>query len=188
MVKRFETRSRPCPAKYIGQRIAIHAAAKPPAGLLSAIDVGDYRIRRVPLGSDVIDCRAERIDPRTKRTDARTIPLPLGAVVATAVITASLPIVEWAGCTWNKLPIVEWAGCTWNKAHVCHGATGNLTHHEALLSDRLDGGDTEHDISDQLPYGDWTPGRWAWQLDDVDVLPEPIPATGRQGWWTVELP
>lgn len=35
----------------------------------------------------------------------------------------------------------------------------------------------EHDL------GDWTPGRWAWQLDDVQILAEPVPAKGRQGWW-----
>lgn len=39
------------------------------------------------------------------------------------------------------------------------------------------------DISDQLPYGDWSPGRWAWQLADPEPLPEPIPMVGRQGVW-----
>ena len=31
--------------------------------------------------------------------------------------------------------------------------------------------------------GDHTPGRWAWVLDDVQRLPDPIPARGKQGLW-----
>ena len=31
--------------------------------------------------------------------------------------------------------------------------------------------------------GDWTPGRWAWELADVRPLEEPLPARGKQGWW-----
>ena len=32
-------------------------------------------------------------------------------------------------------------------------------------------------------YGDYSAGRWAWLLDDLRVLPEPIPARGSQGLW-----
>ena len=42
----------------------------------------------------------------------------------------------------------------------------------------------EIDISDQLPYGHWLPGNWAWQLADPQPLAEPIPAKGKQGVWT----
>jgi hypothetical protein len=31
--------------------------------------------------------------------------------------------------------------------------------------------------------GDWTPGRWAWELADVRPLEEPVPARGALGWW-----
>lgn len=31
--------------------------------------------------------------------------------------------------------------------------------------------------------GDYTPGRYAWRLEDVKVLPEPIPAKGSLGLW-----
>lgn len=37
-------------------------------------------------------------------------------------------------------------------------------------------------------FGDYTPGRYAWILDDIRALPEPIPARGRQGLWDIELP
>lgn len=32
-------------------------------------------------------------------------------------------------------------------------------------------------------YGDYSPGRWAWFLDEVQALPEPIPAKGALGLW-----
>ena len=34
--------------------------------------------------------------------------------------------------------------------------------------------------------GDYSPGRYGWILEDVVELPEPIPATGRQGLWNWE--
>lgn len=32
-------------------------------------------------------------------------------------------------------------------------------------------------------FGDYTPGRYAWHLANVRVLPRPIPAKGRLGLW-----
>lgn len=35
----------------------------------------------------------------------------------------------------------------------------------------------------ELPFGDFTPGRFAWLLSDIEPLAEPVPARGRQGLW-----
>lgn len=35
----------------------------------------------------------------------------------------------------------------------------------------------------EMLFGDWTPGRYAWQLENVYRLKEPIPAKGRQRIW-----
>ncbi len=40
----------------------------------------------------------------------------------------------------------------------------------------------------ELSFGDYTPGRYAWILEDVRQLPEPIPAKGKQRLWTWEVP
>jgi hypothetical protein len=32
-------------------------------------------------------------------------------------------------------------------------------------------------------FGDFTPGRFAWELSNIRRLPEPIPARGQQGIW-----
>ncbi len=57
---------------------------------------------------------------------------------------------------------------------------------ESLWWDRW-GGQATVEISDQLPWGDFTPGRWAWHLDAIRPLPEPVPVTGRQGIFTLPV-
>lgn len=34
-----------------------------------------------------------------------------------------------------------------------------------------------------LPFGDYTPGRWAWQTANLDPLPDPVPVAGHQQLW-----
>lgn len=40
----------------------------------------------------------------------------------------------------------------------------------------------------ELLFGDWAPGRYAWELTNVTMLPEPIPAKGKQGLWSWDMP
>ncbi|HBX22633.1 MAG TPA: ASCH domain-containing protein [Desulfotomaculum sp.] len=40
----------------------------------------------------------------------------------------------------------------------------------------------------ELAFGDYTPGRYAWILEDVRTLPEPVPAKGMLGLWSWEPP
>jgi hypothetical protein len=51
----------------------------------------------------------------------------------------------------------------------------------------IDEGEQPESISCQIPYGDFTPGRyaWAWLLANVRPLDEPIPCPGAQGLWTL---
>lgn len=35
----------------------------------------------------------------------------------------------------------------------------------------------------ELSYGNYTPGRWGWWVEVVEIYPEPIPARGIQGLW-----
>ncbi len=41
----------------------------------------------------------------------------------------------------------------------------------------------ELDTRQEREFGDYSPGRWAWILEDVKRLPEPVPAKGKQGLW-----
>jgi len=38
----------------------------------------------------------------------------------------------------------------------------------------------------ELFFGDWTPGRYAWEFANMKMLDKPIPAKGKQGLWTWE--
>lgn len=41
----------------------------------------------------------------------------------------------------------------------------------------------ENDIADELDMGDFTPGRWAWELTEVTEVDMPIYTKGHQGLW-----
>jgi hypothetical protein len=41
---------------------------------------------------------------------------------------------------------------------------------------------------DEIAFGDWSPGRFAWRLENVRCLTPPIPWKGSQGFFEVELP
>lgn len=47
---------------------------------------------------------------------------------------------------------------------------------------------TQKQIGTERYFGDFSLGRYAWILEDVRQLPEPIPAKGRQGLWNWEVP
>ena len=50
--------------------------------------------------------------------------------------------------------------------------------------------ENERDVpaGNEALFGDYTPGRWAWHLTDIRVLPKPIPARGYQKLWHWEYP
>lgn len=87
--------------------------------------------------------------------------LPRGAIVATAELTDCLPIVGHDHR--QRSPYVR-------------------VDIPFLWLEEADG--TEH-IDDQLPFGWWEPGRWAWRLDDVKPTTERCPwcwGGGCQAW------
>lgn len=114
--KRCETRSFAPPLKYVGKRIAIHAAARTPPR------VGD---ELADLCYDAFGC-------------GWSYSLPRGAILGTATLGGFYPT--------EKLSPPD--------------------------DDRI--------------AGDWSNGRYAWQLLDPEPLASPLPAKGKQGWWSIE--
>jgi hypothetical protein len=54
---------------------------------------------------------------------------------------------------------------------------------------KLKASDSEFTIlstSDEYKFGDFSAGRYAWDLHNPVLLPEPILAKGKQGLWTWE--
>jgi hypothetical protein len=94
-------------------------------------------------------------------------PLPCGAIAAVADLVDCVPMTN----TWpendGRHLLVSDGALTVYRGHPHHEP------HEGL------------DVTDQLPYGDFAPGRWAWILEDIRPLPEPVPCRGAQGLWNV---
>jgi hypothetical protein len=170
-IKTIETRS--WSTSYRGP-LAIHAGKRMPA---SWTTIGPYRIKgfgRTGLalvGPGLPEFRS------TPRLEGCLV--PLGAVVATATLVDVVPI---GGPTSFSTGIFE--GETPPTAGmdviVHHEALGDWAP-ERLVLDRWNG--PTEDVSHELPWGDFTPGRFAYLLTDVRKLDVPIPARGRQGLW-----
>ncbi len=106
------------------------------------------------------------------------VTLPLGAVVAVCDLTDCLQI----NPPGNEPQTAADAECEPHSEFICRHIDDALTlyefghggHRPPTRSD---------DISNQLPYGDFTPGRYGWVLDNVRPVDPPQSAAGRQGLW-----
>ncbi len=85
------------------------------------------------------------------------VALPLGAVVAVCDLIDVVPIVPGDQCP--------------NFPHVAGSRTGD----RLILC-----GQNARRLTDQLPFGDFTPGRFAWLLDNVRPI-DPVPMEGASG-------
>lgn len=167
-VKTIETRS--WATKHRGP-VLIHAGAKAvPVSMANSIDgmMGAWWVVQRNPGWD-----CQLLDHRVGHgTDADVYDLPLGAVVAVADLTDCVPIVDEE----DSAP----AGWPDDGAVIEHARWADG---EGLSWWPY--GDGEHpadDFTDQVPYGDFTPGRFGWLLDNVRPI-GPVPAKGKQGLW-----
>jgi hypothetical protein len=163
--KTIETRGQAF-RSLVGQRIAIHAAARrfginsTTADVVRSFPRETYRLLRDVLG---VDIEETYVPPAGLRVPGKGY--PLGAIVCMATVTASLPMVAY-----TDLPNV------WPPEHGCifHNPLGGLM---------LAPGEYRpvEKITDQLPYGDFRPGRFGLILADVEPLAEPVQFKGGQG-------
>lgn len=156
-VKAWETRSRP--TSYRGP-VMIHAARRPP----TPGDIGASPYFVAHDGSGDLCTHGSVPD--------RYAPLPLGAVVAVADIVDCLPIKaphDHAGRTPHIAPLMVVGSRITPSRRLGH-FLGRSANDEPFWD--------VADITDQLPYGDWTAGRWAHQLANVRPLDKPVPCKG----------
>lgn len=167
-VKQYETRS--WPTKYRGP-IAIHAAVKDPNKLPGAVKEELERAVRELFN-------AEKCQSSPWRW------LPTGAVIATA------ELVE----VWHIIGIHRIPGKI-NGVQTGADAEGG-PYLLAVLESMSRRGKSKGimyfshlGVSEkEIALGDWTPGRYAWELANVKPLPRPIPVKGKQGLWNFEIP
>lgn len=96
----------------------------------------------------------------------KTQAMQFGALLGTVEVVRALPIVE-----------------SWYIAEVPIAIELNSSGLH-LIDDTDDRFDVT-DVTDQIPYGDWQDGRWAWELANVERFDRPIPCKGKQGVWEV---
>lgn len=155
-VGRKTIETRPFSTKYRGP-LAIHAGlAKPTIHTLP----GFTDVTGEPVAGDVDPCWLD-----LRAYPGVPMPLQLGAVVAVCDLVDVVPIVD------GWVPTPDTVDC-W--VTVKEG--------RAYLRSRRCGASTVMDASrtDQLPFGDFTPGRFAWLLGNVRPI-DPVPMKGAQG-------
>jgi len=100
--------------------------------------------------------------------------LALGDVVCSVVVADALPIIDASGMSAGDGTVSVPDGL-YRTGPAGSGLDGRRGHHLWQLHD-----DWPHEVSDQLPLGEFDPGRWGWMLTDPQPC-DPIPVTGRQG-------
>lgn len=164
-IKTIETRSRPT---HVRGRVLIHATQRRvlhDAALICGDSVWTGRRETFP------DQMLVRGVSRPGRTDyvegGSWFDLPYGAIIGSAVLTDCLPIVETGE---------EGAIRTLDR-----DSDGSLWIVEPY-DDEVDGAEPDLcDVSDQVPYGDFTPGRWGWIFADAEPVEERCPVCWGEG-------
>ena len=156
-MKRIETRS--WSTNYRG-RLAIHAAARSfgidsdTAEVVRSFDLSDWQ----HLGQQIKPGR--RVDPEMGEN------YPRGAVIATAELVDVIPMVV--------------AGEEGAIRTLDIDDNGSLWITEPVEDEDNDPQDWR-EVTAERPFGDYRPGRFAWLLEDIRRLPEPVPFKGGQG-------
>jgi hypothetical protein len=164
-IKTIETRS--WATKYRG-RLAVHAAKRVPkladweAATGWWVDEGPSLHRAgTTLGNGMVDYSG---------VSAEHYRLPLGAIVATCELVDCVPIIG--------------PGRSYTKDDYPH----LKRYGDGVLGICREMGAQAEWVTDQRPYGDYSPGRFAWLLADIKPLDVPVPVQGHQGLWNWELP
>lgn len=109
--------------------------------------------------------------PVAAALQAAWVPMPLGAVVASCQLVDVVPILD--GGTTAHDP---------EHPRPCLQVFGGML---TYFSADVGSDDDVRTMDDQLPFGDFTPGRFAWLLEDVKPTTERCPAcwgTGYDGY------
>lgn len=96
---------------------------------------------------------------------------------------------EKAGLAWCLLPTGKIIATA--ELVECWKITDNGHTNGSPLAARIEGGryggKTNVVEGKEIFFGDWTPGRYAWELANIQLLPVPIPAKGAQRLWNWDV-
>ncbi len=162
-VKTVETRS--WHTRYRGP-LAIHAGLQTLAKGHSA-EIGEWLYRPSnQYGWELWPPNTHNEFEGFERCCLKMIAPTFGAVVATCELADVVPIVWYGSARRGSMYYVDW-----EKEGIWY-ANADLP---------LDG--RAEDYSDQLPFGDFTPGRYAWMLKDIRSVADRCPLCWGEGSW-----
>ena len=135
-----------------------------------------------------------------KTVETRSWPAPARLVGQRIAIHAGRRVVRQPGAAIER-ELREHLGNDWRRAVPAGAVLATATLAGVAKVERVDllTNQAIHDVSTEIghgvplggtnidPWGDFSAGRWLWFLDDVEVLPEPIPAVGRQSLWRWDI-
>lgn len=117
--------------------------------------------------------RGTRRPARLLQPNQPPVPLPHGAIVGAVRIDASVPIETVDTCQGDA-----------TVPHIDYVSPAELLSYPGTVETT-----TGDDISDQMAWGLYTPGRWGWITGARIMFPEPIPTKAtNQGWWRTAVP
>ena len=139
---------------------------------------------------DLVACLAEPVRSLLEASGYTAANLPTGAVVAIARLAGCYPVMANDGET-AVLDVREGGGGgrgeVGESGKAGQGGDGGAG---GDGGDSGDGGDREDRAlvvtGQEYRFGDFTLGRYGWELAEVRKLPEPVPAAGKQGLWNWE--
>jgi hypothetical protein len=152
-----------------GETVAVHAAQRFPK---TVPGLGRPMVGGLPDGPQHLDWLLDRPireadDPTGEGGDLYAFPIPLGVIVGTIRVTEVLPIVErtWPFDVTDALASLPPDHPYYPQLHEWRDGK--------FVGER----------PEWRPWGDYTPGRWAWLVADPTEFDEPIPAVGHRGIW-----
>lgn len=160
-VKWIETRSWRAPESLLGERLAFHAAKRPPE---EGLDLAGHVVHRNMLSEPMLSLPEAYED--VGEGGLHAIPLPLGCVVGSGRLVDCLPMIEGQVIQVPNhdvlhitrvpdphLPMNPWSSVP----------TLTILRH----ADLFDYSEIDHeDVTDQMPYGHFEAGRFAWLFED----------------------
>lgn len=157
-VKTIETRSWPAPDRLVGQRIGIHAARRPPEvhGFQRMARIGDWWIEADGLGGYQTHHRDDLESPGH--------PLPLGVLLGTARLAACVPMVGQDDPVGRQPHLI--VGTRYDPARLVLCIPSESHYSGGAISGKVSDWSNQI-VTDQAPFGDFAPGRWAWLLDEI---------------------
>ena len=148
----WHTSDDPPPEELVGQRLIVVATATDPGPVEGWTVITDFLFT-----TDVIRQQAREDAPH-----GRDVDLHPGCIVGAVTLAERVPVTDGMEGIRHSPHVFDWGPSRAEPLVFCDGSIGA-------------------DISDQLPWADWSPGRWAWRFENPKPMTQECPVCGGTG-------